>query len=345
MRKPLVSAVIVTYNNKKWLEKSIPSLYKQSYSPLEIIVVDNASLDQAADFVREKFPKARVLKRKVNDGFGAGANAGVKLAKGKYVLFANEDMVFDRDYISNLISVMEGDSSIGACQGTIYQIPATGKKLKVDNLKKQRLAVQSTGLFFNYTGVLVGDPRRTSPEKKDPVEIFSATAPFLVRKEFIEAIGGFDEDFFLYFEEVDLCWRIWLTGRRVVYVPQAQVYHKGGGSTGKLGTEVVLEYSVRDRIASFIKNLGFGRLFIGLLVQLLTTASGSIIFLLKGQFKLSFAICKAWLWNIWHFPSTSAKRIRIQRSRVISDRGLFRKVSGLLPIDKLLLLSGLRRSK
>jgi GT2 family glycosyltransferase len=317
MRKPLVSAIIVTYNNKKWLERSIPSLLKQTYKQLEIIVVDNASLDQAAQFVGKRFPEVKVLEREVNDGFGAGNNAGIKVAKGKYVLIANEDMVFDKGCIERLVFTLEKDSSICVCQPTIY-------------FYDKRSKVQSTGLFFNYTGMLVGDlriasqhvkrgkhdksQRRAFPEKKELAEIFSAAVPFLVRKDFFEVIGGFDEDFFLYFEEVDFCWRVWLTGRRVVYIPEAKIYHKGGVSTSKLPTEFVFEHSVRNRIQSFLKNMGGARLVIALIWQLLISIGGMFVYLIKRKPRLSWALCKAWAWNIWHFPNIFAKRIRIQRS-------------------------------
>ena len=106
----LVSVVIVTHSNKEWLGKSIPSLLRQEYKKVEVIVVDNGSANEGAELVEEKFPnKVKVIKLKENRGFGAGCNAGFRESKGKYVCFANEDMVFERNYLVKIVEMMEGD--------------------------------------------------------------------------------------------------------------------------------------------------------------------------------------------------------------------------------------------
>jgi GT2 family glycosyltransferase len=327
---PLVSAVIVTHNNKEWLARSIPSLLEQSMTSLEIIVVDNASLDHAHEYVHSKFPDVKVVRLKTNKGFGAGVNAGMRAAKGEYILVANEDMIFAGDYLKSLVEVMERDLTVAVCQGTTY-------------FYKRKKEVQSRGLFFNLSGVLVGDKNQASVSGKKPVEIFSATAPFLTRKEFVEAVGGFDEDFFLYFEEVDVCWRIWLNGRRVVFVPGAKAYHVGGGSTSKLPQEFILKESIKNRIQSYLKNLGFERLIIALIIQVIIYSAGWMVLFLRGNFAQSWAILRAWGWNIRHLSSTYAKRLRIQRSRVADDKQIFKRVGGPLPINKLLFISGIKR--
>lgn len=327
---PLVSAIIVTHNGKKWLARSLPSLLKQTYPNLEVIVVDNASTDGSSEFVRKRFQDVKLVERRVNDGWGAGNNVGARVAKGRYVFIGNDDLVLDRDYFTQTVGVMESDSTIAACQGTMYSFD-------------RRREVESAGKFFNYSGVLVSDLERASPKSKETVEIFAANAPLIRRRVFSE-MGGFDEDFFLYFEDVDLCWRIWLAGHKVVYVPQAKMYHKGGATASKMPSAFILYHSIRNRVTSFLKNLGWRRLFFGMLVQLAVTGFGAIVFLFQGKFREFFAICRAWLWNIWHLPRTNAKRFEIQRSRAISDRQLFRRVGMPIPLTYLIGKLGWRRS-
>lgn len=331
MKVPLVSVVIVTHSNKGWLKKSIPSLLKQNYPKVEIIVVDNGSLDKAGDLVEKEYPnKVKVVKLRVNQGFGAGCNVGFEKSKGKYVCFANEDMVFDRDYLAKLVEAMESDRLIGASQGTAYYY---------DNPDK----VQSEGLFFNYSGVLTGNDSGKNKVKKGGVsEIFSAVVPFVVKREAFEKVGGFDEDFFLYFEEVDLCWRMRLLGNKVVLVPEAKVLHKGGTSTRKMDLSLVTEYSIRHRIASFIKNLDFPRMVFGLLVQFVVTTVGWFVFLIRRRFGLAFAVCKAWGWNVWYLPNTMLKRKEVQLRRKITDKKLFESVGSVFPMNHLYDLAGLK---
>lgn len=326
MLKPLVSAVVVTHNNKEWLGKSLPALFSQTHSSLEVLVVDNASSNGTADYVTGSFPKAVLIQRHVNDGFGRGINAGIVSAKGKYLFIGNDDLVLDRNYIRRLVAVMEQDSSIGACQGSMYSFA-------------HRSVVESAGKLFNYSGILVGDEKWASLSNPPPVEIFYANAP-LLRREVLERIGGFDEDYFLYFEEADLCWRMWLAGYRVVYVSGAWMYHAGGVTARAMSSSVILEQSLRNRINSYIKNSGFRTLVISLVTQLLINSCGAFLFAIRGDFRRSMAIFRAWIWNIWQLPHTIAKRKRIQNARVIADKALFSRIGAGLPLKHLLGMTG-----
>lgn len=206
----------------------------------------------------------------------------------------------------------------------------------------RNLPVESAGKFFNYSGILVGDEKRASLLSPGPVEIFYANAP-LLRRAILDRLGGFDEDYFLYFEETDLCWRLWLAGYRVVYVPQARMYHAGGVTASVKPSGFILEQSLRNRINSYVKNAGWQTLFVSLVVQLLVSLGGIIVFLTRGRFGLVSAVFKAWFWNLWHLRKSFAKRGKIQGMRVIGDRELFSRVGDGLPVSRLLAGVGLRR--
>ncbi len=175
-------------------------------------------------------------------------------------------------------------------------------------------------------------------------DIFAATVPFIIRKITYDRVKGFDEDFFLYFEEVDLCWRVWLAGKRVTFVPQAKAMHVGGVSTGKLSSSSVVEFTLRNRLQSYLINLGALRLPIALLMQLLMGALAVVILLLRTKITLSFAVARAFAWNLWHLPRSLSKRTQVQKSRLVEDRDFLLRVTGPIPLNKLLFLVGFRTS-
>src|SRR5437868_4668092 len=106
-KKPLVSIIILNYNGKKWLEKCLPSWKKVTYPEVEVIVVNNGSSDDSAEFVKKKFPEVRLLDIQPNRGFAGGNNYGVKKAKGKYVLILNNDTTVMPDILDPLVDTME----------------------------------------------------------------------------------------------------------------------------------------------------------------------------------------------------------------------------------------------
>lgn len=377
-KAPLASVVVVTYNNKEWLEVLIRSVLAQS-AVVELIVVDNASLDGAASWVEENFSQVKVVREKENRGFGAGCNAGARQAKGKYLIFGNEDMYFKKDYVEKLVEVMEEDKTIGAIMGTTYEfmndelgIRNKGKELRMLSEWESsqeiefwsKLKVQSQGLLFNYTGMLAGSrrasggsrakrPRMQNCEEtgdqwfesdEEVKEIFAVTAPFCIRKSTYEQVGGFDEDFFLYFEEVDLCWRVWLSGKRVVLAVDARSMHKGGVSTSKLPPQEILEYTVRNRLQSYLINLGWPRIFISFILQLLIGTASVVFLSLQLKLALSLAVVRAWFWNFWHLRRTLVKRFEVQDGRKLSDGELVERVGGSIPVSKLFFLIGFRKS-
>jgi GT2 family glycosyltransferase len=333
-----VTVIVVAFNNREWLLKCLFSLVKQSYKALEIVVVDNAPKKQTGLWLKKYFPQVKLKENKKNVGFGAGVNAGARLARGKYLLLANEDMLFESDYIEKLVAVMEKDNSVGVCMGTIYQYDkGQNSRLKVQNSRE----VQSNGLFFNLSGILTGEKKQGTTSSGKLIEIFSAVVPLMIKRSVFEKVDGFDADFFLYFEEVDLCWRIWLSGKRVVFAPGAKSWHVGGLSARKLKPEIILKHSVRNRIESYCKNLGAWRLFLAIAIQLALTAGGWALFLFRGENRQSWALCQAWCEVGQRLGKIGKKRAVIQAARVISDRELLARVGAGLPWEKIKLLVGI----
>ena len=217
---PLVSIIIVNLNGKHFLEKCLKSLSKLSYKNLEFIIVDNNSSDGSVEFIKKNFSFIKIIKLNKNYGFAKPNNMGAKAAKGDYLLFLNNDTIPNYDFVSHLIQVIEKDPKIAICQSLLLKLDGT---------------VDSAGDFIDTSGRAFST--KIIPKKVEP--IFSARgASMLVRRKIFFDLKGFDEIFFVSFEDVDLGWKAWIGGYRVVIVPNSIVYHSGGETINKLKKEI-----------------------------------------------------------------------------------------------------------
>jgi GT2 family glycosyltransferase len=325
MSSPLVSVIIVTFNNKKMLSFCISSLFKQPYSNLEIIVVDNGSGNGSVDWVREKFPEIKVIANHKNLGFPAAVNQGAAIAKGKYLFFLNDDAVVKNNTISSLASFLEKNPEAFSCQPKI--------------LKAGTNLLESTGFYFTWTGFFYHHRKfqLVKNNLEEPKEIFGGTAAALMveRKKFL-AIGGFDADFFLYQEDADLSWRARAAGFRIFYCPDSLVYHKISTTAHKLDHSFIIFQSNRNRILVLLKNLENPYLFLILPVNLLILILTSFLNLLILKPKNSLAILAAIGWNLINLKKTLQKRKKIQKTRKVSDKEILHGFSQPLPLFYLL---------
>ena len=317
IKKGLVSIVIINWNGTNDLKDLLPSLEKVKYKNFETIIVDHGSADGSIEYIKKNYPKIKLLEKKKNLGFALGNNVGVKEAKGEYILLLNNDTIVKPDFLLNLVDVIENDNKIGVVQPKI--IFADSKKL------------QSTGTYFTSTGFLYHtgynkDPNLAKYNKRK--EIFSANGScMLIKREVIEKVGLFDKDFFLYFEETDFCWRVWLTGYKIIYEPKAAILHKGSRATKRLPSYFVNFHSFKNRINTLIKNLGFLKLIKILPVHLFLCEAASISFLARGGIKVALSTQHAIFWNIFNLGRTLKKRKRVQEKiRKVEDKNIMPRV-------------------
>ena len=206
------TAIIVNWNDKNVIGECIESLLNQDQPDIEIIVSDNGSEDGSTNFIRDQFPSVQIISNNENIGFGSAVNRGFSVAKGDYLIFLNSDLVLDSKCIGQLVAFLDSDSNIGG---------AIPKILYHDHHD----TINSLGVLINYTGIaypnLLGE--------KDPLytETFESACGgiFMLRRDVYAAIGGFDEDLFLYHEDHDLSWRIRLAGWKLKVIPSATMYH------------------------------------------------------------------------------------------------------------------------
>jgi GT2 family glycosyltransferase len=211
---PLISTVILNWNGKEYLNSCIQSVKRQTYPNIEIILVDNASADDSVETIKNIFSDLRLIINPENMGYGGGNNRGIREAEGRYIFILNSDTEIEKNCFELLWKCIETDQQIGV---------TTPKILLYD----RRNTVDAAGLTIYPDGLSIGRGRLEPQEKYNQSEevFFGSGCASLYRKEMLEEIGLFDEDFFAYAEDTDLGWRARLAGWKAYYVAEAIVYH------------------------------------------------------------------------------------------------------------------------
>jgi len=238
---PLISVVVLNYNGKKYLSGCFSSLFLQTYSKMEVILVDNASTDGSIEYMQENFPWVKIISQSTNRGFSGGTNAGILAAKGDFILTLNNDTIVDSHLLEEIVRPMLADSRVGIC-GTKMLFP-DGR-------------INSTAICISRSGAAWDRGMGESDNGQYDVaeEVFGACAgAALYRHAMLEEIGLFDEDFFLYMEDVDLAFRAQLSGWRCMYIPKARVIHVHGG-TSDPGSDTSVYYGNRNLLWYTVKN-------------------------------------------------------------------------------------------
>lgn len=228
---PLVSIILINYNGEKFLKLCLDSLLKQTYHPTEILFIDNASTDQSLKSIKSYASQVKLILNQQNLGYAAAANQGIKQSAGEYLLICNPDIVFAANFLEKAVARLKKNPKIGAL---------TGKILKYDfERQKKTKLIDSLGLFCyrNRRIIDLGQGLEDTGqfEKEQPVFGVSGACP-LYRRQALKDIKldqeYFDEDFFMYKEDIDLSWRLQLRGWQALYFPKAVAYH--GRGTGVL---------------------------------------------------------------------------------------------------------------
>lgn len=240
-----VSVVIPNWNGLKWLGPCLRSLRRQTYKDFEIILVDNGSADGSVAFLQTEFPEVRIVPLPVNVGFAAGMNAGIRVAEGAYIAALNNDTEADPLWLANMVSVMDEQPgfSIFACKILDFT-----RRDIFDSLGD---GYSRSGLSFKIAARMKDDGSLS-----EPFEVFGACAAACIyRKTMLDEIGLYDEDFFAYMEDVDLCIRARLAGYRCLAVPSAIVYHVGSATSGGSASAFSVRLTTRNLLTVILKNM------------------------------------------------------------------------------------------
>jgi len=225
---PELSIIFINFNDSVHLEKSLLSLEKNAQDiDYEVIIVDNNSTDGSQEFIKDHFPSIKFICNEENRGFAKANNQGIRESKGEYILLLNTDTSINPGALGELLQEMRGSSDIGGAGPALlrgkddYQV-SFGRKV---NFFSELLQKSFLNTYYKM---------KLKREKKEREVDWLSGACLLIKKSILIEVGLFDENFFLYFEDIDLCLRIKENGWRLIYLPQAEVFHSGGGSTKSL---------------------------------------------------------------------------------------------------------------
>lgn len=250
-----VSIIIVNYNTKELIANCIQSIYEKTNGiDYEIIVVDNASVDGSQQMIAEKFPDVKLIELNENIGFGRANNKAIEFAIGRNILFLNSDTKLINNAIMVLADYLDNSPNSGACGANLFN----------ENLEP----AHSYRLIFPSIALEVNDLLLRTPEKVlfgrntehnysniNKSVAYITGADLMIKKSVIERIGCFSPSYFMYYEETDLCYRIYKTGLKIYSVPEAKIQHLEGKSFGdKKENQQRINLSENSRIIFYSKN-------------------------------------------------------------------------------------------
>lgn len=316
--KKLISIIIVNYNWKKWLYKCINSLLNQNYKDFEIIFVDNASQDASIEYMKNTFQDERIkiVENKENSWFAGWNNLGYKYSTWDYILLLNNDTWVEMNYLENFIKAFDEISNLWSVQS---------KLILMNDISKLDVCWSywtSTGFLYHYW------------YWKSSIELsYNKSIPFfsnkwtsmMIKKDIIEKIWLFDNDFWCYYEETDLCHRIWIAWYECWYYPKAVCYHAMWWTSTTFKNSYIQFHNFKNKLLSFLKNFEFKTLILFLPIYFIFNILISFFWLLKWKIWHFFCIYKAIYRNIKNIKNTLSKRKIIQKMRKISDKKIFQK--------------------
>jgi GT2 family glycosyltransferase len=310
--------VVPNWNGRADLAKCLDSLRKQSLRP-HVIVVDNNSADDSVGLVEKEYPEAELIKHSENKGYAGGVNPGFKRAielKAKYVAAFNNDAVADKDWLKSLVECLDKKPEAGAAACKL--LTADGKK------------IDSTGDYYTVWGLPYPRGRGETDLDKydDQTDVFAASGgASLYRVKMLEQIGLLDEDFFAYYEDVDLSFRAQLAGWKVAYVPSAIAYHQISATSRKIKGFAAYQ-TMKNLQLLWYKNVPCGYRFkTGWRFTL-----ASSLFLLRaitrGQ---GWAALKGDLKGSWLISKKAGERRRIKKLQTVSNEYIWDMMTHDLP--------------
>lgn len=318
---PKVSVIIPNWNGKKFLKTCLDSLETQTFRDFKAILVDNGSSDGSVEFLRENYPEVEIIALDKNYGFAKGNNIGIeetlKDKDVKYIALLNNDTKVEPDWLKELVKVAELDGQIGSCQP---------KVLSLDDPK----IIDAIGIRITKNGkaIQIGYETEDRGQHNQVKEVFGACAgSALYKREMFDQIGLFDEDFFAYFEDVDLVLRARLAGWKCMYVPKAIVYHVHSATYGK-DSPFKGYFLTRNQYYYIIKNLPINivlRFFLIMQARNIRTILGIIKGVILKDVKgirLRGSYLKGNFDAIKNIPKMFKKRKKILSARLISDEEL-----------------------
>lgn len=279
---------ILNWNGKHWLEKFLPNVLEFSDNA-QVYIIDNASTDDSVAFTEKYFPTVKVIKNSKNTGFAGGYNEGLKFINEEIYCLLNSDVQVTENWISPIINLFENHPDIAAIQPKI-------RSFEADSFFE--FAGAGGGMMDNLgypycRGRIFDDLEEDHGQYDDETEIFWASGcAMFIRREDYWNMNGLDERFFAHQEEIDLCWRLKNTGRKIYYCGKSTVFHVGGGTLNKQSPQKTY-LNIRNNLSMLLKNLPLSTLLWLIPFRLVLDGIAGIYFGLKDGFPHLWAVVRA----------------------------------------------------
>ncbi|KPH14524.1 glycosyltransferase family 2 protein [Chryseobacterium sp. ERMR1:04] len=315
-----IAVAILNWNGKAWLEQFLPSVVQFSQNA-EIYVIDNLSTDDSIDYLRTHFPLVHIIKNNQNFGFAGGYNEGLKHIEAEYYCLLNSDVEVSENWIEPVLELFETNAKISAVQPKI---------LSFNNKNFFEFAGAAGGLIDNLgypycRGRVFDDLEEDKGQYNDETEIFWASGCcfFIRSKDFWEQ-KGFDERFFAHQEEIDLCWRLINSGKKIFYTGKSKVYHVGGGTLHKQSPQKTY-LNIRNNLSMMLKNLPFPTLIGLIFFRLCLDGLAGVYFGFKHGFPHLWAVARAHFGFYAQLPGTWKLRQKHQKDHFYQSKWLIFK--------------------
>jgi len=310
-----VSIILVAWNNNNYLHPCLSTLLKKSVQGFEVVLVDNGSSDESTTSLKQQLPNLNITIHSLgnNLGFATANNIGARMAKGRWLALLNADAFPEPDWLEKLVKAAEKNPEYSFF---------SSRQIQANNPEY----LDGAGDAYHISGLAWrnGYNHSSAEYGHEPKEVFSAcAAAALISRDVFLEMGGFDEDFFSYFEDVDLGFRLRLMGKKCLYVPDAIVHHVGSASTGKR-SDFSVYYGYRNMIWTFFKNMPSPLIWFFLPIHIGTILFFVLYLTARGQGKI---ILRAVIDAIRGLPKVLAKRKVIQRNIKIKPSELLKVMS------------------
>ncbi len=303
-----VSVIVLNWNGRQHLETCLTAVAAQQGVSCETILVDNGSTDGSLELVRDRFPWVRVVALPENRGFAGGNNAGVREARGRYVAFLNNDTEAEPTWLRALLAGVDEAAGFAVTTSCLVFMDDPS-------------CIDSAGDgVLRWGGAFKRHHGQSVELARESVEVFAACGgACLLSKSAFEEVGGFDEDFFLSQEDVDLSYRIRLRGYRVRYVADAVVRHRGSATLGRLSALSVF-HAQRNLEWMYLKNTPASILVRTLPGHVIYNVAAAVHFVRAGRFGTFLRAKVAALAGV---PSVLRKRAVVQRTARVGAREIW----------------------
>lgn len=291
-KTPTVTITFPTYNGWEDTKECLESLSKLNYAKrsIEIIVVDNNSQDQTPQKIRKLFSHVKVIEQQKNLGYAKAVNISLSKASGQYILFTNNDIVLDRNYIKNMVSLAMSNPEISVIGSMVY-------------LKNPKGKIGFNGLRLNpYLGYHQYDLKNLDQVRECDLP---PSGGFFVRRSLIDEIGSLDEGFFLYFEDVDFCLRAKRAGYKIIFNSNAIAYHGQSKTAFRQNFHDIVSQGYKSKWRCIFKNATLVQIISSIVSQFTLFI---IIENLKSNPKTYSDLFVAFLWNLKNLKATLASR-------------------------------------